>query len=251
MNTLSQRVREGITAEADLRKFETEHQRLIRQATRTDITARSALLRLSATLGVNLRFEQLVPVAMGSAALPAQVDVSHIMKRPDVVAAQARVERAEAVLAVERARGVPDVLVTTGYKRTSGFDTGLAGITVPINLFDRNRVAIAFAVGDVSAAKAELERIQQIARSDAQAHVTAALRLTDQAASARQELIEPAAIVREAARASYVEGRGDVLQLVDAERVFAEASRDAIELGVDALLACIHARLSLGEDPLP
>ena len=63
--------------------------------------------------------------------------------------------------------------------------------------------------------------------------------------------LEPASIVRTAARAAFVEGRGDVLQLVDAERVFGEAAREALEIRLDALHAAIQARIALGETPLP
>lgn len=251
VDTLSERVREGVSAEADLRKFETEHQRLLRESVRTEIAARRALIRLSTAVGRPLRVEQLLAEPVPASALPPLADPSQLRKRPDLIAAQARVARAEAALALERARGVPDVTVTAGYKRTSGFDTGVAAVTVPITLFDRNRAAVSVAAGEVSAARAELERTQQVAQADTETYLASANRLAGQAASANRDLLEPAAIVREAARASYAEGRGDVLQLVDAERVFAEASREVIELGLDALLAHIHARLSLGETPLP
>jgi cobalt-zinc-cadmium efflux system outer membrane protein len=251
VGVLSQRVREGLSAEADLRKFETEHQRLVRESTRTDVAGRTALIRLSAALGQTLRADQLQPMPFPSDILPARASAVDVMKRPDVIAARARVARAEALLAMESARRVPDVTVTAGYKRTSGFDTGVAAVTMPINLFDRNRAAVSLAAGEVSAARSDLERTQQAGLADAQSAVAAAARLADQAASASRDLLDPASIVREAARAAYVEGRGDVLQLVDAERVFAEASREVIDLRIDALLALIHARLSLGEAPLP
>lgn len=251
VTTLSHRVREGLSAEADLRRFETEHQRLIRLIARTEIAAQSALLRLSAVVGQELRLDQLLPVAAPPAPLPAAVDADVLLTRPDLEAARARVARSEAGLGVERARGVPDVLFTTGYKRTAGLDTGVAAITMPINIFDKNRVATSIATGEVAAARSELERTRQLALADAQAYLTAAARLAAQSASARQDLLEPATIVRTAARAAYVEGRGDVLQLVDAERVFAEASREVIELQLDAALADINARLSLGGWPLP
>jgi outer membrane protein TolC len=250
LTTLSNRVREGVSAEADLRRLEAEHQRLARQALRTEIAARSALLRLSAVVGIDLQADQLLPVTAPAPELPAQLDASLVARRPDVEAARTRVARAEASLSVERARGVPDVVFTTGYKRTSGLDTGVAAVTLPINLFDRNRVAKAVATGEIAAARLELQGTEQLAVADAQAQVSAATRLAAQAAAA-PDLLEPALVVRTAARAAYMEGRGDVLQLVDAERVYAETAREVIELQLDAALANFTARLSLGEWPLP
>lgn len=249
---LAHRVREGLSAEADLRKFETEHTRLASQIARASVALQSALLRLSAMIGEDLRPERLaapvVPEPLSRVATLTETDISN---RPDIRTATSRLQRAEALAAVERARGVPDVTVTAGYKRTSGFDTGVAAFTFPIGIFDRNRVAVAQAAGEVGAARLELQAVRQRALADAQARWEAARQLAAQALRSDADLVTPAGIVRTAARSVFVEGRGDVLQLVDAERVYGEASREALELRLDATLALIQARLALGETPLP
>jgi len=63
-------------------------------------------------------------------------------------------------------------------------------------------------------------------------------------------LVDPAEIVRRAARAALREGSGDVLRLVDAERVATEARREALELRLAAVLAAVRARVALGEEPI-
>lgn len=252
VSILAERVREGVTAESDLRKFETEQTRLSSQVTRAGIALESALLRLSAAIGEPLAADQLtVPLIAFLPPDDAPLTDASIGHRPDVRAAEARLQRADAVGAVERARGVPDVVVTAGYKRTAGFDTSLAAVTLPIAVFDRNRVAVAQAAGELSAARFELQLVRERALADARARTAAARQLAAQSARAGADLLTPAGIVRTAARAAFVEGRGDVLQLVDAERVFGDASREARELELDAILATIQARLALGEAPLP
>lgn len=248
---LRQRVREGLSAEADLRKFETEHTTLRISIARTTVSLESALIRLGTLVGEPLEAERvttpLVPIPGRSAAVTA----TDVASRPDVTAAHRRLARAESQLAGERAKGVPDLTVTAGYKRTSGFDTGVAGVTIPLALFDRNRAAVAQAAGDVAAARADLTAVIQRAMADAAARLVAARQLSEQAARSDQELVAPATVVRAAARAAFIEGRGDVLQLVDAERVFGDAAREVLELRLDALHAAIHARIALGETPLP
>ena len=249
---LTERVRGGLTAEADLRKFETEHARLAGHIARASVTLQSAVVRLSAIVGEELRPEHLSVPAMSppatSLALTAETDVS---KRADVRTAAGRLQRAETLAALERARGVPDVTITAGYKRTNGFDTAVAGVTIPIGIFDRNRVAAAEAAGEVAAARFELQLIRQRAVADARSRLSAARQLTDQALRSDADLVTPAGIVRTAARAAFAEGRSDVLQLVDAERVYGDASREALELRLDATHAVILARLALGETPFP
>lgn len=245
---LEQRVREGLSAEADLRKFQTEHARLAAAVSRASVTLDAALIRLSMMIGEPVTPERLaVPVL----AAPLGAGSREINSRADVLAAQRRVQRAETALALERARGVPDLTVTAGYKRTSGFDTAVAALTMPIGIFDRNRPAIAQAAGELAAARAELRSVTEHAGADAQARWAAALQLADQAARSDADLLTPARIVRAAARAAFAEGRGDVLQLVDAERVYGDAAREALELRLDALHATIQARLASGETPLP
>lgn len=247
------RVGEGVAAESDLHKFRTEQIRLTSQVTRVSVTLRSALLRLSALVGQDVHAEQLVvPAVAASTASARPFNESAVVdRRPDVQIASTRLRRAEATAAVERSLRVPDVAVTAGYKRTGGFDTAVAGVSVAVPLFNRNRPAIAYATGEVTAAGLDLEQTRQHALADARARWSAAEELGAHSARMDRDLLEPARIVRAAARTAFIEGRGDVLQLVDAERVYAEAVREALELQLDAILALIHARLSAGESPLP
>jgi outer membrane protein, heavy metal efflux system len=251
VSILAQRVQQGLSAEADLRKFETEQTRLSSQIARSSVSLQSVLLRLSSMVGEVLQPDQLTAPVVPAPARATPLSDADIANRVDVRAAAARLQRAEGVAALEHARGVPDLIVTAGYKRTAGYDTGVAAVTVPINVFERNRAAVAHAQGDINATRLELQLVRQRALVDAQARDASARQLADQASRIDRDLVTPAGIVRTAARSAFVEGRGDVLQLVDAERVYSDASREALELRLDATLAIIHARLARGENPLP
>jgi outer membrane protein TolC len=152
---------------------------------------------------------------------------------------------------VERAVATPDLTVNGGYKGTNNFNTGVAAVSLAVPLFNRNAAEIARAAGDVRAARLDLAYLEQQARADAAARWTAARQLSAQAASVEARLLAPAAVVRSAARSAFAEGAGDVLRLVDAERLYTDAARDAVDLRLDAVLALIHARVSIGEEPLP
>lgn len=252
VRVLTERTREGTSAEADLRKFEAEQTRITSQILRASIALERELSRLAAAIGESVPAVRLaMPQVPADLRDPATITLAQIDDRADVKATAARVARAETLAALERARGVPDVTVTAGYKRTSGVDTGLVAVSMPLPIFDRNRVAAAQAMGEARAARFDLEFLRQQALADARTQWTAARQLTDHAARLDSTLVVPAAVVRTAARSAFAEGRGDVLQLVDAERVYGEAIREALELRLDAALATIHARLALGEAPIP
>jgi cobalt-zinc-cadmium efflux system outer membrane protein len=170
---------------------------------------------------------------------------------PAVRLARARQARAAGSLALERARRMPDLTVAGGYKRTGGVDSAVAGVFLPIPLFDRNRSGIATAVGGARAAERECATVEALALAEALAVVEAARTLGEQARRVDDEVLKPAALVRTAARSAFREGATDILNLVDAERVYLDASREALQLKLDAAAAAIEARLLLGERILP
>jgi len=174
-----------------------------------------------------------------------------VSRHPDVQAAAVRLARARQLAGLERARRVPDPVVTGGYKRTSGLNTGVAGVTLTVPLFDRNDSAAAKAAGDERAASAERDAIVLRLSTEAAALITAARNLSERAERADRELIAPADAVRSAARAAFREGTADVLKLLDAERVYGDVRRAVLELRLDALSATLDARFALGEETLP
>jgi len=161
------------------------------------------------------------------------------------------VDRARQITAYERARHLPDALVTGGYKRTTGFDTLVLGVSLAVPLFDRNTASIARSVGLERGAAADRDAIAYRLTNDTLALIRAAQTIAEQANKAPKDLLEPAEIVRSAALAAFREGAADVLKLIDAERVYADVQRAAIDLRLDALLTTIEARFALGEEIIP
>jgi len=174
-----------------------------------------------------------------------------VARHPDVVMGNAGVDRARFALAYERARGLPDPAVTAGYKHTNGFDTAVVGVSMAVPLFDRNRAAAARAAGLERGAAADRDALVRRLTADTSSLLRAARTLADQAAKAEADLLAPAEGVRRAARAAFREGAADVLKLIDAERVFADVHRAAIDLRLDALVTTIEARFALGEESIP
>jgi hypothetical protein len=50
---------------------------------------------------------------------------------------------------------------------------------------------------------------------------------------------------------SLPRGGADVLQLIDAERVYAEVQRAVIDLRLETVITIIEARFALGEEAIP
>ena len=250
----SKQVEDGYTAEADLLKFKTEAARIDGDIARARFELERSLSELGVLIGADTQIEprqllepQPLPVPSPD---PAQV-ASSVAQHPDVVMGNAGVDRARFALAYERARGLPDPAITAGYKRTDGFDTAVVGVSMAVPLFDRNRAAAARAAGLERGAAADRDALVRRLTADTSSLLRAARTLAEQAARAEAELLAPAEGVRRAALAAFREGTADVLKLIDAERVYADVHRAAIDLRLDALVTTIEARFALGEESLP
>jgi cobalt-zinc-cadmium efflux system outer membrane protein len=254
VTSMARRVEEGYSAEADLLKFKTEAARVHGDIARAQLELERSLAALGIVIGAAtpIHPSQLVePPALAVPTADAGTIAAGIARHPDVAAATASVERARQIMAFERARRLPDAMVSGGYKRTAGFDTSVFGVTIALPLFDRNGASIARSAGVERGAMAEREALVHRLSTDAASVVRAARTIAARATTASQELLEPAEDVRRAARTAFHEGAADVLKLIDAERVYADVHRTAIDLRLDALVITIEARFALGEETIP
>jgi outer membrane protein, heavy metal efflux system len=162
----------------------------------------------------------------------------------EVRLAEAERLRAEAEVGSQRAEARLDPAVGLGVRhaRESG-DVGLvAGVSMPIPVFNRNQGNIAASRAEVRAAEANLASVTATTRVRARNAIIAV-----EAAAARVEALERAA-VPEAAEAlrlteiSYREGRATMLELLDAQNAYR-----AVQLALaEARLAQALATAELG-----
>ncbi|MFN8058966.1 MAG: TolC family protein [Vicinamibacterales bacterium] len=254
VDTMARRVTEGVSAESDLLRFQTEAARLDAEVARTRVDLARALAELAALLGVpDVDAARLAaPPNWASLRVERPTALEPLVEaRPEVRVADARRLRAEHAAALERLRAKPEPAVTGGYKRTAGVNTAVLGVTVAVPLFDRNGQAIARAEADAKAAARDVDVVRSRLLADIRAQLEAAATLAEQASRVERDLLTPAEGVRNAARATFREGATDVLKLVDAERVYADVRREALAVRIDAYVAGIEARFALGQEDIP
>lgn len=252
VSRLRRQVEEGFAAEAELMKFTSEKARVDIELARSQVDADRDAALLAALIGR--------PLPPGGLARPAPlappagdpVELAQAMasRLPALRAAEARLARARAASALERARSRGDLDLTAGYKRTEGLNTGVLGLGFTLPLFDRNAWAVARAKAEEQAAEFTLQAEREIAEAELVAFLDRARRLAELAASAQETLLAPAEIARAAALSAFTEGRVGALDLVDAERVYTEARRGTLELESEAYFAAFDARL-LAEQEIP
>lgn len=254
IGTMRRRVSEGYAAESDLLRFETESARMDIDIAKASLELARSLAALTFVTGASapIGSDQLVePQAVPAPVVAPGALEEALARHPEVLSAARRLERAHQVAALERARRHPDPLLSAGYKRSNGFDTAVAGLTVTLPLFDRNGSAAAKAAGEELAARADRDALVRRLVSEATTLIATAHAMSQRAARSESELLDRADAVRNAARAAFREGTADVLKLIDAERVHGDVRRVAIELRLEALNATLEARLTVGLELLP
>jgi outer membrane protein, heavy metal efflux system len=255
VSILDHRVAEGWSAEADLLRFRAELARAEEALLRVRLERDRELRLLAALLG------EPAPVAAARLVRPALPEIpdgeadalarSALGRRPEVARARARVSQAREAARLERARRVPTVALTAGYKRSFGLDTGVAGLVIPLPLFDLNAGNVARAEAEEKAAEAELAALESRLLAGGAAQIVTARELRARALTVEQELVGPAEGARDAASAAFREGASDVLRLVDARRLYLDARREALDLAAEAIFSAAEVRLLLGEEAIP
>ncbi|WP_197422689.1 TolC family protein, partial [Phenylobacterium sp. CCH9-H3] len=194
-------------------------------------TARaSAFARLTALAGSPAPF-----TALAESLLPRPTPENlertiDALSVPAVVAAQAEREAAARRVRVERTRAIPDVTVSAGVRRFSGDDSSavVAGVSVPIPVFDQNRGNVNAAQGELLAAEARLNA----ARLDAEAELRTALFQVEAAQTRVAAAVQTEATAAEAyrlTRIAYEAGKSPLVELTNARRALAEARTQTIE----------------------
>jgi cobalt-zinc-cadmium efflux system outer membrane protein len=241
------RVREGSLPEADLIRVQLEQQQVSIDYRNAEQDARRSVLLLFREMGIPEQTDVRLAGDIASVEPVPALDIDEaVERRPDVRLSVQSLKQAQAALRLQRANAVPDPEVLFGYKRTSGFNTVIAGLQLNLPVRNRNQGAIGAAAADETAAAAELRGARTAARTEIvalQGQYEQKRQLVEQTLpSMRAQAAETSRI----AEAVYREGASDLLRLLDAERIRIQAESLYIRSLIDYRQAAIGLRTALG-----
>ena len=195
--------------------------------------ARSALLALFNAPNLSVEFDVSEPLniaAPSAGAPPVTLDpvalrTQALSMRPDLLAAQRAVQRADTETSLQRALHTPNITVGGGYRRDFGSDGVVFGVTVPLAFSNRNQ-------GGIARAEAERRQAANVAAATAVSvslDVQQAINAVD-ISRARVQYIEgeyltPARESRDIVLAAYRLGTADLIDFLDAQRAFRDTAR--------------------------
>lgn len=218
------------------------------ESARADLT--TALITVSTLVGSPEPYTEARPLLLLKAPtlhLPSEeVPVETLSLRT----AEADREVAARRLEVERKRPISDITLSIGSRRLAGLDANalVAGVSVPIPIFDRNSGAIAARLSQLHAADARLNA----ARLELQGSWRAALAQARAADLLLQAANESEAAAREAyrlGRIGYEAGRTPLLELLAIRKTLNETQWRSAEARFSRVRAQISLSHLLGQIP--
>ena len=200
------------------------------------------MIKVSSLAGNSQPYSDVRPLLLHAAdrlTLPSEEIPPEI---PALRTAEAERDAAAHRLEVERKRPISDITVSVGSRRLAGLDATalVAGVSVPLPVFDRNRGAIAAQLSELHAADARLTSV----RLDVQGNWRAAFAQARAADWRLKASNESEAAAREAyrlGRIGYEAGRTPLIELLAIRRALTEAQFRSVE----ARFARVRAEITL------
>jgi outer membrane protein, heavy metal efflux system len=229
VDTVGERVKAGSSSRAELTKAEIARAAAEIERERTSRALAAARWRLAANWGgTQPRFERADGNLASVHAVPDLEDLRRrLSQNPDLARWSAEISQRQAIIALERSRAVPDLMVGAGYRRLSGPDADalVAELSIPLPVFNRNQGAVLEARRRVAQAREE--------QRAAEVHLAMELSITHEVLTAAYLQVErletailPGAVEAfDTLRSGYLEGRFSYLDVLDAQRTLV-AARD-------------------------
>jgi cobalt-zinc-cadmium efflux system outer membrane protein len=217
--------------------------------------AAEALVRLSGLVGAPEPFSGVSQSLLDRAtALPLPA-MAPVIASPALRAAEAARAAAAQRVAVERRRAIPDVTVSLGLRSFGGENAKgvIAGVSVPLPLFNDNRGNVATAEGELAAAAARVNAAQLNAEADFRATSVQAL-AAERRLAAVDQAEQAAGEAYRLARIGYDAGRTPLVELLAARRNLTDAQLRSLDargarVRAEASLARLTGRIPFGENP--
>lgn len=235
------RLDQGEISGGELRRLQVERLRFVDDQFATELALKNAKAALLAVMGfadLGRDFDVTgilteLPTSLAGlgagASVPAldraALERQALAARPDLLAARGEELRADSQTQLQRALATPNITVGGGYKRTLTSDGVVFGITMPLQLFNRNPGGIARAEAERRRAASLTAIAEAAVRLDVQQAVNAIEINQARVRYIEQDTLTAARQARDAIGAAYQVGEAGLIDYLDAQRSFRETLR--------------------------
>ena len=229
----------GEISGGELKRSELERLRFLDDAFASELELRNAKSELLALLyfpdlGQDFQLAEALAVdpaqPIGFPVIPAlssleELQAKALQQRPDLAAALREEQRADTETLRQRAIRSPNVTVGGGYKRDGPFNSVVFGVTVPLKIFNRNEGGLARAEAELARARNQAALTRTALLLDIQKAFNAVNINQQRVRYIEEEYLDKSEESREIVTASYRLGEANLIDLLDAERVYRETRR--------------------------
>lgn len=250
------RFQEGAIPEVDLIKVRLERVKFDSSVKQAELGLRQATIRLVEKLGTSNGNFQRQDVSGELDSRPISFELDSLRRfasseRADVLAAAAEMNAATQRLALERARGKPDISPFAGYKRVGNDNTVLFGVSIPLKVRDHNQAEIARAEADVKTAEARLGIARNHAVAEVEAAYAALQTSRELVETFQNELLRQADESRTITLAAYEEGGTELLPVLETQRTRTEVRQQYFKTLFDYQASIVALELAVGREIQP
>ena len=211
----------------------------------------AARKRLAALWGSsNPRFERAEAEFDVNGTIPtADQLTTSLAQNPDVARWATEMEHRQAVLRLERARAVPDLVLAGGWKREgeTGRNGGIVNAAVPLPIFDRNQGGIQEAEYGVARARADRKAAQSRVCSELAEAYQALATAHAQALILKNDVLPEAQKAFDASLEGYRQGKFGYLDVLDAQRTLFGARSQYVQVLADYYSAAANVEGLTGQ----
>lgn len=224
----------------------------VRQAYQQLVNDRAELARLVGSSALAPDFQvvgSLQPPAMPRDLSTRAVAESALRRRPDYRALRAELDAARASLTLARRQPIPDLGVLADYNYVPGTPgTYDLQLTASVPLFDRNQGNVKQAEAEYQKARLAIEGLRNQLMSDATRAVQDWRTAEQRVIAYSNDFVKTAKDSLDISRHSYEEGRGTLLDYLDAESSYRDVERAYRSAQAEAVLAAANIKFVSGED---
>lgn len=249
------RYKDGKIAFGDVLKLRIQARQVndtVRQARQSEVNDRAELGRLlgASVVSSDLRLAGALEPVNEPVQVSAQSVVDEALKqRPDYQALFSQLEGARASVSLARRQAIPDIGLLADYDyipRTAGnYDLELTA-TVP--LFDWNQGNVKSARAQLVKAQLAVEHLREQIAADAKRAVEEWRVSQERLSAYGKEFVSMAQQSLDISRHSYEEGRGSLLDFLDAESSYRDVQRAYRSAQAEAMLAAANLKYVSGEE---
>lgn len=232
-NIVAEKVKAGKTASIDKVKAKIALSSIKIELSGAKLELNNARLRLASFWGnTQPKFTKAVGDFFFVSAIPTSEKLlEKLSKNPNLARWSTELKRRQAALNREEANGIPNIQINGGYRHleTTNDQTLRFGITVPIQLFNRNQGAIAEAKNRLEKTREEKRAMQLNTTQTFFKAYNALVFSHSQVSSIKSEILPEAQKAFEATQEGYKFGKFGLREVLESQKTWFEAQKQFIE----------------------